>query len=107
MADDVPMPKSLRREGEGLRIDWADGTSTFATWRAIRAACPCASCQEDRNRPPDPFRVLKPSEVTAGPPSPAAMKPVGHYAYQIAWNDGHSTGIYTLAALRSLGSTAD
>jgi DUF971 family protein len=32
------------------------------------------------------------------------MKPVGHYAYQITWNDGHSTGIYPVERLRELGS---
>lgn len=95
-------PLSLRREGDGLRIDWADGASTFATWRAIRAACPCASCLDEKAKPADPFRVLKPSEVTAGPPAPVAMKAVGHYAYQITWNDGHDTGIYTLLALRAI-----
>ena len=32
-----------------------------------------------------------------------AMKPVGNYAYGIAFSDGHDTGIYTLEILRSLG----
>ena len=96
-------PVALRREGDGLRIDWADGASTFATWRALRANCPCAACLEDRAKPPDPFRVLRPQEVAAGAPAPAAMSPVGLYAYQIAWNDGHASGIYTLEALRQLG----
>jgi DUF971 family protein len=30
------------------------------------------------------------------------MPRVGRYAYKIAWNDGHDTGIYTLQYLRSL-----
>ncbi len=30
------------------------------------------------------------------------MAPVGYYAYQIKWNDGHDTGIYPLALLREL-----
>jgi DUF971 family protein len=30
------------------------------------------------------------------------MKPVGYYAYTIAWSDGHNTGIYTFDLLRSL-----
>lgn len=103
MANEV-RPASLKREGDGLRIDWADGVSTFATWRHLRAHCPCAGCLGERARPPDPFRVLSEREVAAGPPAPVAMKPVGHYAYQITWNDGHDTGIYPLALLRSLGT---
>lgn len=98
-----PQPTSLRREGDGLRIDWSDAIATHTTWRALRKACPCATCEDERAKPVNPFRVLSDREVSAGPPAPAKMKPVGSYAYQIEWNDGHSTGIYTLAALRELG----
>ncbi len=103
MTDD-PKPLRLRRDGDGLRIDWSDGVSTHATWRAMRAACPCATCLDDRAKPPNPFRVLTPAEAAAGPPDAVSMAPVGHYAYQIAWNDGHEAGIYTLAQLRELGA---
>jgi DUF971 family protein len=98
-------PLSLRREGDGLRIDWADGVSTLASWRTLRKNCPCATCNDEREKPADPFRVLSAQEAAAGPPSPTAMKPLGHYAYQITWNDGHDTGIYPLDLLRQLGET--
>ena len=104
MSADPLRPVAVRRDGDGLRIDWSDGVSTFATFRHLRANCPCAGCQEERAKPPDPFKVLKPNEVAAGPPAPTAMRPVGHYAYQITWNDGHDAGIYTLEFLRELGS---
>jgi DUF971 family protein len=97
-------PISLKREGEGLKIVWNDGVATFATWRHLRNNCPCAGCIEERAKPPDPFRILSEQELAAGPPQPAAMRSVGHYAYQITWNDGHSTGIYTLENLRILGT---
>lgn len=96
-------PISLKRDGDGLKIEWSDGATTFATWRQLRANCPCAACIEDRAKPPDPFRVLSQQEAEAGPPQPVAMKSVGHYAYQITWNDGHSTGIYPVERLRGLG----
>lgn len=102
MANEL-VPAALRREGDGLRIDWSDGVSTFASWRQLRAGCPCAACTEEKAKPPDPFRVLTPQEAAAGPPAPVAMKPVGRYAYQITWNDGHDTGIYPLDLLRRLG----
>ncbi|HEY3787312.1 MAG TPA: DUF971 domain-containing protein [Urbifossiella sp.] len=101
MANEVK-PLSLKREGDGLKIEWSDGTTAFIPWRTLRANCPCASCIETRAKPPDPFRVLTPQEAAAGPPEPVSMKPVGHYAYQITWNDGHSTGIYPIEALRKL-----
>ncbi|MCS6863541.1 MAG: DUF971 domain-containing protein [Gemmataceae bacterium] len=100
-------PLSLKREGDGLKIEWSDGVVTFVAWRTLRNNCPCASCNEERSKPPDPFRVLTPQEVAAGPPAPVAMKPIGHYAYQIRWNDGHDTGIYTLELLRSLSEAIE
>jgi len=105
MAAGVPgpvKPLALKREGDGLRIDWADGVTTTVAWRVLRANCPCAACLEERAKPPDPFRVLSAREVSAGAPTPVSMTPVGHYAYQIAWNDGHAAGIYTLESLRQL-----
>ncbi|MBA2226430.1 DUF971 domain-containing protein [thermophilic bacterium 2918] len=95
-------PVALRNEGDGLRIEWNDGVATFVRWQTLRENCPCASCIEERQRPPDPFRVLSPQEVAAGTPRPRSMTPVGRYAYQIVWNDGHATGIYTLERLRQL-----
>ena len=97
-------PVSLKRDGDGLRIEWSDGVTTFVTWKQLRTNCPCASCNEVRNRPPNPFKVLTAKELEAGAPAPKAMKAVGHYAYQITWNDGHDSGIFTLVALRSLSS---
>ncbi|AWM37529.1 hypothetical protein GobsT_44870 [Gemmata obscuriglobus] len=102
MAEDL-RPVSLNREGNGLKIEWSDGVATFTAFTALRAKCPCATCNEERGKPVDPFRILTPQEVAAGAPAPVAMTPVGHYAYQIKWNDGHDTGIYPLALLRALG----
>ena len=101
-----PRPVSLKREGDGLKIEWSDGTATAVSWRTLRSSCPCASCMEERKKPADPFRVLTEQEVAAGAPAPVAMTPVGYYAYQIKWNDGHDTGIYPLELLRKLGETA-
>jgi len=97
-------PLTLKRDGDGLRIEWADGAATFVTWRELRKQCPCATCIDDRAKPPNPFRVLTAQEAAAGPPAPLGMKPVGLYAYQISWNDGHTTGIYTVGALRKLSA---
>jgi DUF971 family protein len=94
-------PLSLRREGDGLAVDWADGTRTFVAWTKLRKSCPCASCNEERQKPPDPFKLLSDKDLV-GPPQPAKMLPRGHYAYQIVWADGHDTGIYTLELLRHL-----
>lgn len=94
-------PKSLGKKGEeALAISWNDGHESVISWNHIRANCPCATCKEERGKPKDPFRVLKPSEI--GPLRPKSISPMGHYAYKILWSDGHDTGIFTLEHLRSL-----
>ena len=96
-------PLSLKRDGDALRIEWSDGVTTLAPWQKLRSNCPCAGCLEERAKPPDPFKVLSARELAAGAPAPVAMRPVGRYAYQIVWNDGHDAGIYPLDVLRKLG----
>ena len=98
-----PRPLAIRGEGaDQLVIDWSDGVRTTYTWQQLRKNCPCAGCREEREKPPDPFRILKPEEMR--PLAPVSMAPVGRYAYKITWSDGHDTGIYTLEHLRQLGT---
>ena len=94
-------PTALRKDGpDRLAIEWNDGHQSVYTWQHLRDRCPCAGCREEREKPPDPLRVLKPTELAQ--PAPTAMPRVGRYAYKIVWNDGHDSGIYTLEYLRSL-----
>jgi DUF971 family protein len=94
-------PIALRKDGlDRLAIEWNDGHRSITTWRYLREHCPCATCREERQKPPDPLRVLKPGELS--PLAAVSMPRVGRYAYKIVWSDGHETGIYTLEYLRSL-----
>ena len=92
------------RDGNRLSITWSDGERREMTVGELRKACPCATCREQRAAPPKPsggLNVLSMAE--ARPLAIAGMKPVGNYAYSIAFSDGHDTGIYTLEFLRELG----
>ena len=101
MADSALRPVALKRDGDDrLVIEWNDGHRSVYHWTHLRKECPCAGCREDRLKPPDPFRILKPSETT--PLSPVSISPVGYYAYKIVWSDGHDTGLYTLEHLREM-----
>jgi DUF971 family protein len=100
------VPVALRKEGDDrLVVDWSDGHHSVYAWQHLRNHCPCASCREEREQPPNPLRVLKPSELV--PLKPVAMSPVGRYAYKIVWSDGHDSGIYTLEQLRALCQCAE
>jgi DUF971 family protein len=97
-------PRALRNDGDALVIEWSDGVTHRLTWRMLRQACPCATCRVERSKPAETkplFSILTPAE--ARPLAPVSMKPMGNYAYGIAFSDGHSSGIYSLDLLRELG----
>lgn len=95
------VPRSLKNEGEALRIEWSDGIVHRLQWRELRRRCPCATCRAQQKEPQQLLPVLKPEE--AQPVKPMGMQPVGNYAYNIQFSDGHNTGIFTLEYLRQLG----
>jgi DUF971 family protein len=118
-------PVSLKAVDDALQIVWSDGVAHRLTWRMLRDACPCATCREHRaasavstdakpavsapaQTGPRPASNLLPVlriEETR-PPRVSRMSPVGNYAYDIDFTDGHNTGIYTLEYLRELGESA-
>lgn len=97
-------PRSLKGDQGSLSIEWSDGRVDRIPWRTLRDQCPCATCREKRAAPPSPFAILKPEETI--PVRASGMRPIGNYAYQIDFSDGHKTGIYSLELLRTLGGTA-
>jgi DUF971 family protein len=99
-------PLALRTQGDNqLVIDWSDGHLSVHSWQTLRKNCPCAGCREEREKPPDPFRILKPSELA--PLRPVRIDPIGFYAYRIVWSDGHDAGLFTLENLRRLCECAE
>ena len=98
----VELGKSADRK---LEIGWSDGRHQEIPFRVLRDACPCASCrkvpEEQSTQPAGMLPVL--TEAQARPLDIVSMKPVGNYAYNIRFSDGHSTGIFTFDLLRSLG----
>lgn len=90
-------------KSKGIAIDWKDGHHSEYALQYVRDHCPCAQCTGAHGTPPakeqaaaNPFQmykaVLKMNSVA----------PVGNYAIQIEWNDGHSAGIYTWEHLRGI-----
>ena len=91
-------------EDNALLIKWNDGHQRRYSFRELRVACPCASCREKRTgeqQAPTLLPVLSAAE--AKPLRIEGMKPVGSYAYTIAFSDGHDTGIYSFDLLQQLG----
>ncbi|HBE70894.1 MAG TPA: DUF971 domain-containing protein [Planctomycetaceae bacterium] len=99
-----PTPTDIQRfEPRSIKIRWSDGCETSLTAAALRKACPCATCREKKKgevtqATPTMLPVLKAEE--ARPVDIQSMRPVGNYAYNIAFTDGHDSGIYTFEYLR-------
>lgn len=101
-------PAALQRlADESLMIAWSDGQKRRYRCLELRDACPCATCREKRSQPPAPNLLPVLSLQEAAPLRIAGMQPVGQYAYNIAFSDGHDTGIFTFELLRQLGAVAE
>jgi DUF971 family protein len=98
-------PTKIALDAEGrLRISWSDGRLRQYAVAELRERCPCATCREKRIKPAEPAPLLPVlSMAEARPMAILDVKPVGNYAYSIAFSDGHDTGIFTLELLRAIG----
>jgi DUF971 family protein len=82
-----------------MEITWEGGTRSTYSGEQLRWACPCAECRGEAGAP---GRLAR---ITALSPDELRMKDVtlvGQYAFQIAFESGHATGIYTFTYLREL-----
>ena len=109
-----PVPISISRDAEDrIVIQWSDDATTRRSAMQLREACPCATCREKRRGAAEKKEETKQrpiglpilSKAEAQPLRVDAMSPVGSYAYQIKFSDGHSSGIYPFALLRDDSSS--
>lgn len=92
----IPQKVELRTRQQ-LVIAWSDGKETPLSCRDMRVNCPCAQCVDEVTG----IRRLNPDSVPQDV-WPQAINPVGRYALNFQWSDGHSSGIYTFDALRKM-----
>jgi len=111
----MPLPMDTRKKptdvkvrvstGEGVEIVWSDGHKSRYDFPYLRDHCPCAMCNDEREKKGDEHGKLagsallpmyKPRVTAKGAAS------VGNYAIQIEFSDGHATGIYSFDCLREM-----
>jgi DUF971 family protein len=103
-------PKSVKvsiSTGTGVNIEWNDGHSSHYSFVYLRDACPCAMCNDEREK-----AGRRPGESASAAPGvlpmfkatarPVSAEGVGKYAIKFNWNDGHDLGIYSWKLLREL-----
>src|SRR5688500_5153352 len=85
-----------------LLIEWSDGEKLVCSVRTLRKACPCATCREKNSKPPEPVNMRELpvfNDAQLQPLRIVRMQPLGNYAYNVAFSDGHDTGIFTFELL--------
>ncbi len=92
-------PADIQVIGHELAIRWDDGTESFLNLETLRRRCPCAGCAGEKdvmgNLYKGPTRQLGTASFQL-----RRFTPVGGYAIQLFWGDGHNTGIYSWDYLR-------
>lgn len=91
-----PTAITLNKKEHVLEISWSDGKTCRYPLSNLREACPCVECRGGHmfmgpQFAPENILKLTPTrsyELTE-------LNPVGNYALQPVWDDGHDTGIYT------------
>lgn len=66
-------------------------------FKTLRFHCRCAACVDEWTRE----RKIQMEQIRPDI-KPVRVEPVGRYAVQIDWNDGHRTGIYTYELLHQI-----
>ncbi len=94
---DAPTNIRAQQTDQSLQLAWEDGLDVGVPYHTIRADCPCASCRNEWTGE----RILDPATIRPDLRL-ESMEQVGSYAVRFAWNDGHSSGIYTWEVLRKL-----
>ena len=111
----MPLPLDIRKKpidvkvhvstGTGVDITWSDAHTSHYDFWYLRENCPCATCKEERDSRDkvetkssgmEALPMFKPKVSARG------AAPVGGYAVQIEFTDGHSTGIFSFDHLREI-----
>ena len=104
----MTVPVSLRKTSDRqLEIVWDDNVRQLIPFRLLRSECPCATCREKAVGKIEAAKTqlgVLPilSHVEGQPLDIVSMRPVGNYAYNIEFSDGHSSGIFTFEYLREV-----
>jgi len=100
-----PKPRSLDlAKGRALTVRWSDGRVSVYPIAYLRKMSPSADSRQLRQElARNPLTVLPAGAASGGGPLTAlGAELVGNYAVRVKFSDGHDTGIYSWAYLRSI-----
>ena len=99
-------PLDVQQIGQELAIKWEDGSESFIRLETLRRHCPCAGCKGEvdimGNLYKNPDRPLRPEAFLL-----RKLSPIGGYAIQPTWGDGHATGLFSFDYLKQLADSSN
>jgi DUF971 family protein len=97
----VILTQFKKLDSSRMSLVWDDGHTGPVSLTLLRDSCPCAGCKGEtvlfQEYVPPPADTTTPGRYKL-----VNASPVGSYALQLTWGDGHEQGIYTWEHLRSL-----
>ena len=95
-------PETIQLIGNEVAIRWDDGEEDFLPMDRLRALSPSAETQGERDLLGNLIGGGEPGRDFTGV-TVTGWAPVGGYAIQFTFSDGHQTGLYSFDYLREVG----
>lgn len=98
-----PTKITLDKTQGKLVVAWNDGLVSEYPLAHLREACPCVECRGGHefmgleHAPKDLLKLTPKRSYDV-----SRLEPVGNYAIQPTWDDGHDSGMYTWEYLRHI-----
>jgi DUF971 family protein len=100
MSTPHPVQMTYKQDERTLHIEFSDGFEASYALEHLRGYCPCAHCQGHGGEMLEFNQLRWEKQITI-----SDVSQVGAYAVCVAWEDGHSTGVYSFDLLRTLAET--
>lgn len=95
-------PADIQLIGNEVAIRWEDGVEDYIPMDTLRALSPSAETQGERDLLGNVIGGGEPGRDYTGV-TVTGFSPVGGYAIQFNFSDGHRTGLYAFSYLREIG----
>ncbi|MDF1812049.1 MAG: DUF971 domain-containing protein [Verrucomicrobiales bacterium] len=95
--------KDIQFIGSEVAIKWADNSEGYITMERLRALSPSAETQGEKDLLGNPMTGDQKGKDFSGV-SVTGWAPVGGYAIQFTFSDGHRTGLYSFEYLQEITS---
>jgi DUF971 family protein len=99
MGNGMVYPESISNDSAlgVMEVEWSDGSHQRFDNALLRRSCQCADCKSLRLRSGDGPGVSDEIRIKD-------IRPVGSYAVQLVFSDGHERGIFPWSYLKGLDS---